>query len=182
MNDISLYILDIAQNSIKANAQNIKITLIEENGEYLMIHISDDGDGMNQNTLANIKNPFHTSRKTRKVGLGIPFLTMATEQTGGSLTVKSRAKDDFPGEHGTDVTAMFNMTHIDFPPFGDLAETVAVLIFANPDLDFDFKHIKADKTIQIETKQLREQLGDVPLSEVEVYSWIKDYLTECYQS
>ena len=181
MNDISLFILDITQNSIKANARNIKIHLTEDNGIDLMLLISDDGDGMNQTMLENIKNPFHTSRKTRKVGLGIPFLTMAAEQTGGSLTVNSQLKSEFPDDHGTDVTALFKMTHIDFPPYGDIAETVAVLIFANPDIDFDFKHIKASKTIQIETKFLREELGDVPLSEVEVYSWIKDYLTECYQ-
>lgn len=181
MNDISLYILDIAQNSIKANATNIRIYLTEENGEYFTLSISDDGDGMNLTMLENIKNPFHTSRKTRKVGLGIPFLSMSAEQTGGSLTVESRLKVDFPDDHGTNVTAVFKMSHIDFPPFGDIAETIAVLIFANPDIDFDFKHIKPTKTIQIETKFLREELGDVPLSEVEIYSWIKDYLTECYQ-
>lgn len=181
MNDISLYILDIAQNSIKANANNIKIHLTEENGETLTLFISDDGDGMDEVTLTNIKNPFHTSRKTRKVGLGVPFLTMAAEQTGGSVMVESRPKADFPDNHGTDVTAVFRMKHIDFPDFGDIAETVAVLIFTNPDLDFDFKHTMADKIINLDTKSLREELGNVPLSEVEVYGWIKDYLTECYQ-
>lgn len=181
MNDISLYILDITQNSIKANAQNIIIALKEENSDNLTLHISDDGDGMDQITLTNIKNPFHTSRKTRNVGLGIPFLSMAAEQTGGFLTVESRPKADWAENHGTDVVAVFKMSHIDFPPFGDIAETVAVLIFTNPDLDFSFIHTMENKTIQIKTKSLREELGDVPLSEVEVYSWIKDYLTECYQ-
>ncbi len=179
MKELSLNILDIAQNSVKAGADTIKIFLTETVGT-LTIEIIDNGCGMKEEFLRNVTDPFTTTRTTRKVGLGIPLFKLAAQQTGGDLTIDSRHKDDFPDSHGTVVKAVFMKTHLDFTPLGDIVSTVTVLIQGQPDIRWIFSH-KTDKgEVGLDTEELKAVLGDVPLDTFEVIVWIGEYLKEQY--
>lgn len=178
MKELSLNILDIAGNSVKAGASLVSISVVER-GRQLTIEIIDNGCGMNAEQLAHLKDPFFTTRTTRKVGLGVPFLKLAAEQTGGNVTVSSVPESESP-DHGTTVRAVFYKDSIDFTPLGDLAETMVTLIQGSPDMDFVFDHIVDDKQVHLDTRELRGILGDVSLSSYEVLEWISDYLHEQY--
>ncbi len=179
MKELSLNILDIAENSVRAKASLIEIS-VTETDETLEAKISDNGCGMTKEILENVTNPFCTTRTTRKVGLGIPLLKMQAEQTGGSVTIVSRHEGEFPDSHGTVTTALFYKNHLDMTPLGDIIATVVTLIQCNPQLDFLFTHKTVSGEVRLDTRELREILGDVPLNTVEVIMWIKENLTEQY--
>lgn len=180
MDELSLYVLDITMNSVRAGATHISIEL-EEQGEWLQFCVSDNGCGMTKEQLDKLSNPFFTTRKTRKVGLGIPFLTMLAEMTGGSVKVTSVHESQ--GEHhGTTTHATFGKNHIDFIPLGDMVETVKTLIQGSPDIDFDYSHKTEQGEVTLSTHELREVLGeDISLGEPEILSWIGSYLHEQYE-
>lgn len=179
MKELSLNILDIAENSVKAGAALTEIT-IDETDDVLKLTIKDDGCGMSQETLLAVTNPFYTTRTTRKVGLGIPLLKMAAEQTGGEVTIVSKQADADDASHGTTVTARFYKTHIDFTPLGDVVSSIVTLIQGHPDTDFLFLHRSGDKEVMLDTRELRAVLGDISLAEFEILSWIRGNLEEQY--
>lgn len=181
MKELSLNILDIAENSVRANATLVTITIIEDS-ETLKVTIGDNGYGMTKEILENVTNPFCTTRTTRKVGLGIPLLKLQAEQTGGSVTIVSRHESEFPDTHGTETEALFYKNHIDMTPLGDIIATVITLIQCNPHLDFLFTHAALNGEVKLDTRELREVLGDVPLNTVEVIMWIKENLIEQYEA
>ena len=179
MKDLSLNLLDIAENSVKAGATLTQLLLTQEAG-ILTFQVVDDGCGMTEEVLRGVVDPFYTTRTTRKVGMGLPLLRMAADQTGGTMTVESRHKDVDPDNHGTVVTAVFHTDHIDCPPVGDLVATVTTLIQGHPDTDFYFCHTDGGTEVELDTRQLREILGEVSLAEFEVLQWITGYLTDQY--
>ena len=121
MKELSLNILDIAMNSVKAGAENIAIAL-DETPTQLTITITDDGCGMSEEVVRRLSDPFYTTRTTRKVGMGVPFYLLAAEQTGGSVRIDSVPAPD--PRHGTVITAVFRTDHIDSTPLGDIISTV----------------------------------------------------------
>ncbi len=177
MKELSLNILDITENSVKAGAALTQISIIEK-GDTLTLIIKDDGCGMSDEILKTVENPFYTTRTTRKVGLGIPLLKMAAEQTGGKVTIVSSTD---PANHGTTVTALFYKNHLDFTPLGDVKETLLTLIQGHPDTDFLFIHQKDGREAQLDTRELRTVLEGVPLNTFEVLEWINEYLIEQYE-
>ena len=180
MKELSLNVLDIAENSVKAGASLIRI-LLEETGEMLTVTVTDNGCGMKEEILRGVIDPFYTTRTTRRVGLGIPLFKMAAEQTGGELRITSRHESEFPDSHGTEITGVFYKQHIDCAPMGDIISTVTTLIQGHPNIDFEFRHDAADHEVRLDTRELREVLGaEVPLNEAEVLRWIRDYLNEQY--
>ncbi len=179
MKELSLNILDIAQNSVKAGANKIDI-IIEETEETLEFSIKDDGCGMMPEFLKSVTDPFCTTRTTRKVGLGIPLLKLAAQQTGGNLKIESRHVSLYPDSHGTKTSALFYKNHMDFTPLGDIISTVVTLIQGQPSLSWNFVHTMPDRTVTLNTDEMREILGDVPLDSFEVISWIGEYLKEQY--
>lgn len=181
MKELSLNVLDIAQNSVKAKAKNILIK-ITETETSLTLEITDDGCGMSNEMVENVINPFCTTRTTRKVGLGIPLLKLAAEQTGGTVEIKSVSEQVDPANCGTKVTAVFFKNHLDFTPLGDIVSTVTALIQGSPDIEWRFEHHLENGTVELDTKELREVLGDVPLDTYEVIKWIEAYLNEGYDS
>ncbi len=181
MKELSLNVLDIAQNSVKAKAKNILIK-ITETDSTLTFEITDDGCGMSEEMVENVINPFCTTRTTRKVGLGIPLLKLAAEQTGGSVEIKSVSEQIDPANCGTTVTAVFFKNHLDFTPLGDIVSTVTALIQGSPDIEWKFEHYLPNGEVSLDTKELREVLGDVPLDTYEVIKWIEAYLNEGYDS
>jgi hypothetical protein len=182
MKELSLNVLDIAMNSVKAKATLINIHITEDD-ELLKIEIIDNGCGMSAEFLRGVIDPFCTTRTTRKVGLGIPLLKLAAEQTGGEVTITSKHEAEHPLDHGTHVTATFYKQHIDFTPMGDIISTVTTLIQGSPDVDFDFKHQSNTFDVSLDTREVREVLGpEIPLSEPEILSWIADNLSEQYKN
>lgn len=181
MKELSLNILDIAKNSVKAKAENILIEL-NETDETLTLVIRDDGCGMSEEMVKNVMDPFCTTRTTRKVGMGVPLLKLAAEQTGGRIEIHSVSENDNPNEHGTTVKAEFFKNHLDFTPLGDIVSSITVLIQGAPDIDWRFVHKTPQGSVELDTKELREILGDVPLDNYEVIKWIEGYLNEGYES
>ena len=178
MKELSLNILDIAQNSLKAEAGVINIELTEQ-GNLLTFKISDDGKGMTEEFAKKVLDPFTTTRTTRKVGLGLPLLKMAAEATGGEVTVTSRDKEHYE-DHGTVTSATFYTDHIDCLPLGDIVSTLVMLIQSAPFAPrIIYRHIKNGKEFCIDTDDLHEQLGpDIPLSEPAVLEFIESYARE----
>jgi len=181
--ELSLNILDITENSVKAGASLTSILIDEENGT-LKITIEDNGSGMSEEILKGVTDPFYTTRTTRKVGMGLPLLKLAAEQTGGWMKVASVSREDDPVHHGTKVEALFYPDNIDFTPLGDVVSTICTLIQGHPDTDFYFRHkiLKEDQDVLVEmdTREIREALDGVPLNEYEVIKWIEEFLNEQY--
>ena len=177
MRELSLNVLDIAQNSISANAPLIEIEVLEDTvKKELLIGIYDNGKGMTAEQVENVRDPFFTTRTTRKVGMGIPLFRLAAEQTGGHLDIQSEVGK------GTRVTAVFKTDSIDFTPIGDMTSTVQMLITMNTDRDFIYRFGIDDRIFTLSTQELKLILGDVPLSEPSVAVWIKEYLEEQTQT
>ncbi len=172
MKDISLHILDIAQNSIAAGADTLTLDLKERDG-LLTVVCTDNGRGMAPDFLAEVTDPFRTTRTTRKVGLGLPLLRLAAEQTGGSLAVESRE-----GE-GTRVTAVFRTGHIDCPPLEGMADTVSLLVQGAPGMRLVYTRATPAGALAFDTEEVRAVLGpDISLAEPEVALWIRAYIRD----
>ena len=173
MKELSLNLLDIVENSTRAGASLVTIQVIEEpDADRLTLSVEDDGCGMSPELLAAVQDPFTTTRTTRKVGLGIPFLKEGAEMTGGSLDLWSRE-----GE-GTKISATYGYSHIDRPPLGDLAETVVTLVQCHERTDFCYTHRYRDRAFTLDTRELREVMEGLPLSEPAVLRWIREFVRE----
>ena len=165
--------LDIAQNSVSANASLIEIELTEDTKNHdLLIGIYDNGKGMTPEQVENVRDPFFTTRTTRKVGMGIPLFKFAAEMTGGRLEIDSEVGV------GTRVRAYFKTDHLDFTPIGDMTSTIITLITMNLHIDFLYRRKVDSKEFVVDTRQLKEILGDVPLNEPSIVSWITQYINE----
>lgn len=173
MQELSLHLLDIAENSTRAGAKLVRISVAEDpDADRLTMRIEDDGCGMDENLLSSVRDPFTTTRTTRKVGLGLPLLEDAAKTTGGKLTIRSAPRA------GTEVEAVFGYSHIDRMPLGDLAATVSTLIQCHPDTDFIYTHTLREALFCLDTREMREILGGASLSEPDVVLWIRDYIQE----
>ncbi len=182
MKELSLNILDIAENSVKAGATLTAISLTDT-ADTRTLTITDDGCGMDADTVRRVTDPFYTTRTTRRVGMGLPLLILAAEQTGGHVTVVSRDEATHPTDHGTEVTAVFRTDHIDCVPLGDVISTVTTLIQGHPNTDFRFTHTREGAPpVELDTRALRQVLEDVPLDSYEILLWIRDYLQEQYDA
>ncbi len=179
MDELSLYVLDIAMNSVRAGATEISITL-EEDDVWLTFAVSDNGCGMTEEQVKRLDDPFFTTRTTRKVGLGIPFLKMLAEMTGGEVTVTS-VSEKVSAQHGTTTVARFGKSHIDFIPLGDIVETVKTLIQGSPNIDFTFEHILPGGKVYLSCADMRFVLGDeISLAEPEILEWVGETLEAQY--
>ena len=177
MKELSLNILDIAENSVKAGASLIEI-IITERGNSRELVIRDDGCGMSKEMVETVTDPFTTSRTTRPVGMGIPLLKLAAEQTGGHIEISSSQGTD----HGTRVCAQFFTDHIDCVPLGDLASTMVTLIQGSPNLDFSLVYDTEEGKKNLDTREMREILGeDVPLDSPSVLMWVAELIREPFE-
>lgn len=173
MKDLSMHIMDIAQNSIVAKASLITIVINEniDDDTYTII-IKDNGIGMSREFVLTVTDPFVTTRSTRKIGLGIPLLKQNVERTNGLFEIESNE-----GE-GTTVKAEFTFTHPDRPPIGDIAGTIVLLLAANPEIDFEYIHETNLGKYNITTKEINEILEGVSISEPSVIRFLKEMINE----
>ena len=173
MRELSLNVMDVAQNSVRAEATLVRITVTEsDKDDRLTIEIADNGCGMTQEQVQQVIDPFFTTRTTRKVGLGVPLFKLSAEQTGGSFDIQSEEGV------GTTTTASYVKSHVDMTPLGDINSTVKILIQCNPDIDFVYTCTTDNGSFSLDTRELREVLGGVSLDTPDVLEWIADYLEE----
>ncbi len=176
MKDLSMHILDIAQNSITAGAETIEVEITENRvTDQYRIVITDNGKGMTAAYAAKVTDPYVTSRTTRKVGLGLPLLKQNAERTGGSLEVKSEP------EKGTIITALFSLKNIDRPPLGDIGGTMVLLAAANLNIRFIYRHITEKDTFTFDTREVNATLEGMPISEAGVIRFLKEMIRENLQ-
>ena len=168
MRELSLNILDIAQNSISAGASLTEILVKENTAEKTLLI----GMGMSEEQVKNVQDPFFTTRTTRKVGMGIPLFKLAAEQTGGSFKITSELGV------GTRVDALFKTDSIDFTPLGDIEATVSTIVSMNEDKDFVYTRSVDEKEFVFKSADIKKILDGVPLSEPSVINWIEDYIRE----
>ncbi|MGD8717587.1 MAG: ATP-binding protein [Candidatus Zixiibacteriota bacterium] len=173
MEELSLHILDITMNSIRAGATEITIELTEDRAQNLLSFvIRDNGSGMTEDQLCRLHDPFFTTRTTRRVGLGIPLLKQTAEQAGGGLTVTSA-----PGE-GTTVEACYEYDNIDRPPLGDVAATIWTIIVTNPRVEFTYVHTRDEGRFEISTTELKNTLRRRNLSTPRVAQALRQYIND----
>jgi anti-sigma regulatory factor (Ser/Thr protein kinase) len=173
MKDLALHILDILQNSVRAGATLVKLQIDElpAHDKYL-VKFTDNGKGMDTETLQHVTDPFFTTRTTRKVGLGLPLLKQNAERTGGSMKVQSQ-----PGK-GTEVEVLFVLSHIDRLPTGDIAGTLALTVSSYPAIDFIYTHNTPAGTFIFDTLEIKETLGELPISNPRVIAFMKDLISD----
>lgn len=174
LQDLSQYILDISENSLKAEASLVEIEIIESPADNLLkIRVSDNGSGMDSDQLAMVGNPFYTTRTERRVGLGIPFLKQASEICGGRVDISSEKGK------GTTISASFERDCIDCPPLGDIPATVMTLMVGWPDRSFAFIYRFNANIFETGTEQLLDVLEDRSfLALPEVALWLNGYLKQ----
>jgi hypothetical protein len=168
MLELSMHILDIAQNSLAAGSTWVEIRIQEDlPADLLVIEVRDNGRGITEAMLPRVTDPFVTSRTTREVGLGLPLLKEAAERCAGCLQVRSEEGQ------GTTVVARFRLDHFDRAPLGDMAETMGILIAANPNVDFLYEHRVNDQVYVMETREMRQVLGPVGLDDPSVLDFVR---------
>jgi anti-sigma regulatory factor (Ser/Thr protein kinase) len=172
--DLSLHILDIIENSIAAGATSIEVQIEERITENLLIiKIKDNGKGMDKKKLVKALDPFYTTKKTRSVGLGLSMLAQASQEADGSFDIKSK-----PGQ-GTQITAQFVYNHIDRKPLGNMAETiVACLVSLGPGTDLRYRHCKDNNEFVFDTNEIRKVLSGVAINDAEIISFLKQHIEE----
>jgi hypothetical protein len=176
MRELSLHILDVLQNSLEAGATLVELVIEEDlAADRLVITVRDNGRGMDQATLAQVADPFYTTRKTRQVGLGLPLFQAAAERCNGSLRITSQAGS------GTTLSAIFQHSHIDRAPLGDMTGTLLSFILGGIS-DLSYSHRVDGRQFSLSTAEIRAELGDVPISHPAVREWLRQYIAEGEQS
>ncbi len=155
MEDLSLHILDIAENSTSAGATLVEIFVREDTGKNIVeIVVRDNGKGMDEAAVEKVRDPFVTSRKTRRVGLGLPLLEQAAREAGGRLVITSEP------DRKTEVIATFQANHIDRKPLGDMGATMISLIIGSPDIDFVYESDLDGENTRLDTREIRAVIGE----------------------
>lgn len=173
MEDLSLHILDIAENSLAAGASRIEIMIREDASEdQLVLEIRDNGKGMDEELLRMVDDPFFTTKTVRKVGLGIPLLKQAAEECDGGLTIYSEKGK------GTIIKARFRLSHIDLKPMGDLGATIMAIIASNPDVNLVLEYNKDKRIFRFDSEELRMALEGVPINLPPILIMIKEEINK----
>jgi hypothetical protein len=185
MLELALHVLDILQNTVEAGATHVALTIHEDApADRLTITVADNGRGMDAATVAQVTDPFYTTRTTRHVGLGLPLYAMAAAQAGGRLAIRSQ-----PGL-GTTVEAMFQLSHPDRQPLGDMAGTLLAFLLSDRAPELRYEHQVRGKAIggpvpgceleafKFDTADMRAELGDVPFAHPAVAQWLAEFLEE----
>ena len=176
MQDISLHLMDIMQNSLVVDSTYVEVGITAEKEENLLtVYVKDDGWGMDEETIKKVSDPFYTTRTTRKAGLGIPMFTLAAEQAGGHVHIDSEKGK------GTVITATFQIDNIDRKPLGDIAGTITTTIMGHPDIEFHLL-LKSDKkdsegneySYIFKTEDVRSQIGEVPIDDIVIIDYLNN--------
>ncbi len=173
MKELSLHILDIVQNAISAEAKEVDIQVLEdERSNEMVIRVADDGRGMSPEVAQKALDPYHTSRTTRRVGMGLPLFRHTAEQAGGHLEIRSEVGK------GTTVEARMVYDHVDRPELGDMAGVLSLVIGSNPQLRFRYHHRYNEKEYLLDTREVNEALEGTPISDPGILRYIREMIRE----
>ena len=174
LEDLSQHVLDITENSVAADATTVLIEITEDvKSNVLSMVIEDNGRGMSPEFLAKVTDPFTTSRTTRRVGMGLPFLKQSTELCGGHFVLKSELGV------GTRTEARFQYDSIDRPPVGDMPATIMSVFMGHPDINWTYRHIINGEEFCLTTEELVDALEDRELLRtIDVGLWIREQVSE----
>ncbi|MDK2985826.1 MAG: hypothetical protein PWQ96_1468 [Clostridia bacterium] len=171
MEELSLHILDILQNSVEAKADFIQLKIVEDiEKDILSIKIKDNGSGMDNEEASKACSPFYSTRKTRKIGMGLPLLQANAEACGGYLRLTSKKKE------GTCVFALFRRSHWDTPPLGNIASSICTFLAWNEPVHLVYTHVVNKKTFTLDTREIIEKIDPLPINTPSILVWIKDYI------
>jgi len=171
MEDLSLHILDIVENSVAARANKIEIRISEDiNRDLLSVEVIDNGEGMDEDTVKKALDPFYTTKTVRRFGLGLPLLSEAAKAANGRLSIRSKKGK------GTRVRADFQYSHIDRKPLGRMGQTIITLVIGNPEVDFIYIHKRDDHQYCLDTKKIKTQLKGRPINSPEGIRLIREDL------
>ncbi|MDY7040315.1 MAG: ATP-binding protein [Chloroflexota bacterium] len=173
MRELSLHILDALENSLEAGASRVTLTIEEDLiADRMAITITDDGRGMDAETVKKVLDPFFTTRTTRHVGLGLPLFAAAARRCNGDLSIESEVG------RGTTVQATFQHSHIDRAPLGNIRDSLLSFLLAAREVDLHYAHRVAGRQFDFDTAEMRAELGDVPLSHPAVREWLSEFIAE----
>ncbi len=173
MEDLAMHLIEILMNSVHAAATKIYVTFFNsEKNDKIEIIVEDNGKGMDEEKAKSVSDPFVTSRKTRKIGMGLAFLKGLCEMCNGSYTLESGVGI------GTMVTANIQKSHIDVPPLGDIGEMSMAVIQANEDIDYKLHYVTDNGEFLFDTEIIKKELDGISLIEPEILLWIKDYINQ----
>lgn len=171
MQDLSLHILDIVENSVAANADTIEIRITEDiERDLLSVEVIDNGIGMDEETVEKVLDPFYTSKTVRRFGLGLPLLSESAKAANGHLLITSKKGQ------GTKIQADFQYSHIDRKPLGDISQTIITLVMGNPEIDLVYIHKKNTHAYTFDTKKIKAQIGDRPINSLDGMRKIREDL------
>lgn len=173
MQNLSMYVLDIASNSIRAEATLIQIEMMnQDEADLISIEIKDNGKGMDEEMMKKVQDPFFSSRTTRKIGLGIPFFKDLSERCEGQFEFTSEVGV------GTRIKSSMRKSHWDTPPMGDLGDAIIIAVTANESIHLIFKYMTDYGSFVFDSKEIQELLGDVSITTAEIMLWCKDYINQ----
>lgn len=177
MRELSLNILDLVQNCITAAATKVVVEVCEDvQSDLFVIRIQDNGCGMDEEMVKKVRDPFTTTRTTRRVGLGLPLVDMAAKMCNGYLKIDSAVGV------GTTIEMAFQHSHLDRPPLGNIVGSIKSLLILNPDLDFTYKHcckyMSEEKSFAVSALEIKEALDGVSMTDPDVLLWLQDYLVQ----
>lgn len=175
MDELSLHILDIVQNSIYAKATFIEIKIVDDSkSDTIIIEIKDNGVGIEETKIDKIQDPFYTTKEGKRVGLGIPLFKQTAVSCDGEFYIESKKN------MGTKIFAKFRKSHPDLPPLGDLKSTIFTILSINS-CDFKILYYKDKKGFEIDTREIKEYLGGIPINNPKVIGFLKNYLDEKFK-
>lgn len=173
MENLSMHLLDIGSNSVRAHAKMIVISLMESDiNDQIVMEICDDGMGMDENMQQAVLDPFYTTRTTRRIGLGIPLFKELAEQCCGEFKLESKVNV------GTRISCSIKKSHWDVPPLGDIGDAIVLLCCMDESIRIRFDYKSDEKEFSFDSQEIREILGDVSICEAEISSWCKAYINE----
>jgi hypothetical protein len=173
MEELSLHILDIVENSVNAGAKNITVSMTEStHTDKLVIEIEDDGKGMSPEEIRRATDPFFTSRTTRKVGLGLSLFQEASNMANGALVIRSKMR------RGTRITATFQLSHIDRKPIGNITATLMMLIVGNPDVEFTFIHKRENEKFELDTRRIKNKIHGSGIHSTDALAIVRKHLLQ----
>jgi len=171
--ELSLHVLDVLENALAADATLIELEINEDSAaNRLSIRVTDNGRGMDAETVARVSDPFFTTRTTRDIGLGLPLFRAAAQRCNGDLTLRSQRGV------GTEVLAEFERDHLDRAPLGDMKSTLLGVILSDRVRDLRYEHRVDGRSFGLDTRELRAVLGDVPFTHPSVRDWLEEYLDQ----
>jgi hypothetical protein len=171
--ELSLHILDVLENAVEAGASRIKVKIDEDiEADRMVIEIGDNGRGMDKEGAARVLDPFYTTRQTRHVWLGLPLLSEAARRCEGDLSIDSE-----PGK-GTTAKAIFRWSHIDRAPIGDVPTVLLAILLSEHSIDLDYSHRIGEREFRFDSSEIREELGEIPLTHPKVRGWFLQFIHE----